>query len=296
MRLLGLVKRSLVFYWRTNLGVLLAVMTSTAILTGALVVGDSVRHSLRMMMTARLGKTHLALVANNRFFTTELADELAQNLNTIAAPVLYLRGIVANSDGTKRANKIEVLGVDNRFFSLGPDKNPFGDDFSDGIVLNDSLAARLSVTIGDEVLLRIEQPALMSRDIPIAPDSELSLASRLVVKAVAGPSEFGHFNLQANQIPSLNAYVPIQWLQEKLSRAAQANILLVSDTNDGLTAERANEAISKSWQLADSGLELRKLDQPDVLELRSRRIFIDESLTKAALNAKTTLSESSHIL
>jgi len=286
MRLLELAKKSLGFYWRTNLGVLLAVMTSTAILTGALVVGDSVRHSLRMMLTARLGRTQLALVADNRFFSAGLADKLAQELNTIVAPVLHLRGIVANSDGTKRANKIEVLGVDDRFFSVGANKNPFGDDFDEGIVLNDSLAARLGVTVGDEVLLRIEQPSLMSRDIPITPDSDLSIAFRLVVKEIAGGAEFGRFSLKANQIPPLNAYVPMQWLQEKLDRTAQANILLVAGgTKESITVEGANEAVRKCWQLADAGLELRKLNQRDVLELRSRRIFIDESLAEAAINA-----------
>ena len=287
MRLLGLVKKSLFFYWRTNLGVLLAVMTSTAILTGALLVGDSVRHSLRMMAASRLGRTNLALVANNRFFSTNLADKLEKELNTTTAPVFYLRGIVANSEGTKRVNKIDVLGVDNRFFKIGANKNPFGKDSSQGIVLNDSLAERLGVTVGDEVVLRIEKPSLMSRDIPITPDSDLSLASRLVVKAVAGASEFGRFSLKANQIPSLNAYVPIQWLQEKLDRIEQANILLVADdTNESITVEKANEAVKKCWQLADTGLELRRMDKQNVFELRSRRIFIDEPLTEAATNTK----------
>ena len=297
MRLLELAKKSLGFYWRTNLGVLLAVMTSTAILTGALVVGDSVRHSLAMMLTARLGRTQLALVADNRFFSAGLADKLAQELNTIVAPVLHLRGIVANSDGTKRANKIEVLGVDDRFFIIGANKNPFGDDFSEGIVLNEPLAARLAVAAGDEVVLRIEQPSLMSRDIPITPDSDLSIAFRLVVKEIAGGAEFGSFSLKANQIPSLNAYVPMQWLQEKLDRTTQANILLVAgDTNESITVKRANDAVRKCWQLADAGLELRRLDRqggsPKAggfgdgwLELRSRRIFIDESLAEAAINA-----------
>jgi len=286
MRLLGLVKRSLLFYWRTNLGVLLAVMTGTAILTGALLVGDSVRHSLRMMAASRLGSTNLALIANNRFFSSPLADKLAKELNTFVAPVLHLRGIVANSDGTKRANKIEVLGVDDRFFIIGANKNPFGENFDEGIVLNDSLAARLGVTVGDEVLLRMEQPSLMSRDIPITPDSDLSIAFRLVVKEIAGGAEFGRFSLKANQIPPLNAYVPIQWLQEKLDRSEQANILLVAGNAIGnRTLKNANEAVRKCWQLADSGLELRKLDQQGTLEIRSRRIFIDESLSEAAMNA-----------
>ncbi len=126
----------------------------------------------------------------------------------------------------------------------------------------------------------------MSRDIPITPDSDLSIASRLVVKAVAGESEFGRFSMQANQIPSLNAYVPIEWLQKQLDRTGQANVLLVADNaNDNLTVERANEAVRKSWRLADSGLELRDMEKRDVLELRSRRIFIDEPLTEAAMNA-----------
>jgi hypothetical protein len=46
MSLWNLAKRSLIFYWRTNLGVLLAVMVSAIVLTGALVIGDSVRYSL----------------------------------------------------------------------------------------------------------------------------------------------------------------------------------------------------------------------------------------------------------
>ena len=53
MTLLKLVRRTLLFYWRTNLGVLLAVVVSVAILSGALVVGDSVEYSLKMMVQAR---------------------------------------------------------------------------------------------------------------------------------------------------------------------------------------------------------------------------------------------------
>jgi putative ABC transport system permease protein len=262
-------------------------MTGTAILTGALLVGDSVRHSLGMMAASRLGRTNLALVANNRFFSTALADKLEEELNTNTAPVLYLRGIVANSDGTKRVNKIDVLGVDNRFFTIGANKSPLGEDITEGIVLNDSLAERLDVTVGDEVVLRIEQPALISRDIPITPASDLSLASRLVVKAVAGASEFGRFSLKANQIPALNAFVPIQWLQEKIDRPKQANILLVAgDKSHTVTAEKANEAVKKCWQLGDAGLELRKLEKQNAFELRSRRIFIDEPFPEAAMNTK----------
>ena len=42
-----LIKRNLIHYWRTNLAVVLGVATAVAVLAGALLVGDSVRASLR---------------------------------------------------------------------------------------------------------------------------------------------------------------------------------------------------------------------------------------------------------
>ena len=286
MSLWKLAKRSLGFYWRTNLGVLLAVMVSAVVLTGALVIGDSVRYSLKMMVKARLGATQLALVPQNRFFRAELADELAEELNAVAAPVLKLRGLIASDDGATRANRIEVLGVDQRFFKVGAGQNPFGDNWGEAIVLNKPLAAKLGVGVGDEVVLRIEKPGLMPRDVPLTPDSGLSIAFRLVVKAVAGQSDFGRFSLQANQVTPLNVFVPLQWLQEKLERSAQANTLLIAaDAEANVTIEKANRAVRKSWQLADAGLELRRLKRKDMFEMHSRRVFIDAPVAAAAMNA-----------
>ena len=50
-----LVLRSLTFHWRTNLAVVLGVAAAAAVLAGALVVGDSVRGSLRDIALGRLG-------------------------------------------------------------------------------------------------------------------------------------------------------------------------------------------------------------------------------------------------
>ena len=51
-----LVLRSLSHHWRTNLAVLLGVVAGTAVIGGALIVGDSVRASLVKMTLDRLGK------------------------------------------------------------------------------------------------------------------------------------------------------------------------------------------------------------------------------------------------
>ena len=44
-----LIFRSLRFYWRTHLGVFLGALIASAILTGSLLVGDSVRFSLEQI-------------------------------------------------------------------------------------------------------------------------------------------------------------------------------------------------------------------------------------------------------
>ena len=58
--------RSLRHYWKINLAVLLAAAVNTSVLAGALIVGDSVRGSLRDMTLERLGDIELALVAERR--------------------------------------------------------------------------------------------------------------------------------------------------------------------------------------------------------------------------------------
>ena len=79
-----LLLRSLLHYWRTNLAVLLGVVAATAVIGGALVVGDSVRDSLKQMSLDRLGNVSHAL-SGGRFVREDLADLLSGDLNPTAA-------------------------------------------------------------------------------------------------------------------------------------------------------------------------------------------------------------------
>ena len=75
MSLFRLALRSATYYWRTNLAVLLGVGAAVAVLGGALLVGDSVRGSLRDIALGRLGKTDQALVVRRSSSAKRLADE-----------------------------------------------------------------------------------------------------------------------------------------------------------------------------------------------------------------------------
>src|SRR4051812_47965694 len=67
---------SLRHYRRIHLAVAMGVAVATAVLTGALLVGDSVRGSLRDLTLQRLGLIDSAVVSP-RMFRAELARELA---------------------------------------------------------------------------------------------------------------------------------------------------------------------------------------------------------------------------
>ena len=286
MSFFQIIKRSLLFFRRTNFGVFLAAAVGTAILTGALLVGSSVRHSLAKLVEDRLGNTQVAIAAGNRFFRSELADDLLEKLDVDTAAVLQLRGLITNNDGSKRTGRVEVLGVDERFFAMGDAPNPFEGDISEGVVINSPLAAKLNVGVGDEVMLRVSKPGLMPRDVPLTPDSDLSIGFRLTVKAIVNEQGFGRFSLQANQVSPFNAFVPLKWLGEKTEHAGQANMVLVgSGEGNEITVETANEAVKKSFKLEDIAIEVRRLPEQGEIEVLSRRIFIDDVLAEVATTA-----------
>jgi putative ABC transport system permease protein len=277
-----LIFRSLRFHARSHLGTLLGATIGSAILIGALAVGDSVRESLREMALARLGKTDFALTSNDRFFRAKLADDL-RNENFHTAAALQLTGIAANDDDSARANHVRVLGVNDNFWKLAQ-RNPNLLFTNETIAVNESLARQLNAKVGETILLRVPKPSLLSRDAPISPREDSSIAFRLTLAAILSDDELGNFNLRASQIPPNNAFVSQKFLQEKLGLSGKANLLMVSATNQNALAELQN-SLAEKFQLADAGLELRPVTNQNILELRSARVFLDPPVVDAALKS-----------
>ncbi len=157
MTLFQLIVDSLRYHWRTNFAVACGVAVGTAVLTGALLVGDSMRGSLRRLTLDRLGRIDQALVTD-RFFRAELAGQWAASRDDVAAavPAILLRASLENADPRTpaRANRVALVGCDDRFWQLGTGRPPQPPQ-SHEIVLNRPLAERLGVRVGDAVLLRL---------------------------------------------------------------------------------------------------------------------------------------------
>ena len=206
-----LVHRSLVYYWRTNLAVILGVATAVAVLSGALLVGDSVRASLRDLVLSRLGKTQ-AVVTSTQFFREQLAAELLGS-----APLIVMQGVITSEKDGRRASKVAVYGVDDRFFQFNgySQSPPSGNEAR----LTSALAHELGVQTGGTILLRIEKPSAIPRESIQGHKDDPGRTLRLT--AVDDAPEFA---LEPSQGDVSGIYVSLRRLQHDLAQQSRVKI------------------------------------------------------------------------
>src|SRR6185295_471913 len=162
MRTSQLLQRNLKYFWRTNVAVVLGVAAAVAVLAGALLVGDSVRGSLRDLFLQRLGNT-TEIVTSPNFFREQLASDLQQGAtgDFAVAPLIALEGTVTDEASGRLASKVRVYGVDERFWAFHRVANKPAS--SREILISQSLAQELGTKAGEPILLRVQKPS----DIPV---------------------------------------------------------------------------------------------------------------------------------
>ncbi len=277
-----LVLSNLRFYWRMHAGVLVGTLIAAAILTGALLVGDSVDHSLRRHALLRLGDIHFALDAGNRFFDEELAEGLRERIESGVSTALTLRGMAlfTGDEGDKKTqiNQVNVIGVDAGFWALGASAPVELGAYETAI--NERLALALGAGEGDEISLRIAKPDLLSRDAALSSRKEdPSTRALMTVKEILSDEHLGRFSLAANQTTPYNAFVDLPWLQEQVGLSRRANLVLVGN---GAAEEQLESALAQSWQPEQVGVRLRG-HSAGTVQLETERIFLDPAMADAAL-------------
>ena len=106
MTLRTLIRRNLRFHWRAHLGVVLGAAVGSAALIGALVVGDSVRGSLKQRALERLGWIEFALESGDRLVTESLAWKLD---HWIASQ--FMAAWATNREMDQRMTTVSLLSI-----------------------------------------------------------------------------------------------------------------------------------------------------------------------------------------
>ncbi len=258
-----LVLRSAQQFWQTNLAVMLGVAAATAVLTGALIIGDSVRGSLRDLALSRLGSIQEILLAD-RFFRPNVAEQIEkQNANTTAVPIVLMQGTLQTvpeklDDPTKVAGNLAVLGIDEAFWKLGdvPGWTPTAIT-DEEIILNQPLAEELGVKQGDLVTLRLPGGNDVPADSPLGrKTAETQSLPRLTVKAVIPAEGLGRFGMHPTQQLPMNAYASKAALQDALEQDDRVNALMISHA-DGQTLDLSKLFLT----LTDYNFKLTQVEQ-----------------------------------
>ena len=296
-------------------------------LTGALLVGDSIRGSLRQMTLDRLGRVDHVL-SGPRFVRQQLVADIEalprfrERFDTLAPAIILAAtvqktpsGADAASGAGARAGGVQLYGLTTAGWGLIDPTQPAPAD--DQLTLNDRLARQLGVAVGDPVTVQIELPSDIPRDTLLGKKDgnfvEWQARVGAILPAESGPGRFG---LVPNQQLPLNAFAALAPLQEQLGLAARessrrdptrkearVNALLVSEKAMPASADipeagtDLNRLLAQALQPAD--LNLRVVPQPKqgYLSVESERMILDRQAVQAVERAaRETSAELSPVL
>jgi ABC-type antimicrobial peptide transport system permease subunit len=287
MTFFRLLLRNLLYHWRGNGAVLLGVAVGTAALTGALLVGDSLRGSLRALAKRRLAGVDYALVSG-RFVRADLARDMDV---PGVEPVTWLQGSVSTipPEGARelprRVGRVNVIGwADNNW------RIPGGQYFLpqpplDGqVLLNEALAKDLGVRPRDRVWLNVAKGSAVPRETILGRRDAGNVVAQIMLTVgpiIPADAPASDFNLNPSPATPRNAFVRLGTLAGWTDTRGRVNALLVTGGDVASLQSRLRQSLT----LDDWGLVLHTPATRDYLSLESRQLLLEPAVADAALRA-----------
>ncbi|HEV7746482.1 MAG TPA: ABC transporter permease [Pyrinomonadaceae bacterium] len=289
MQTAQLIKRSLIHYWRTNLAVVAGVAIAVAVLAGALLVGNSVRASLRDLFLQKLGNTDY-VVTSSGFFREQLAADIQKQQQFASAglatvvPLIALPGAITHEASGRVGSDIRVYGIDEKFWAFQNRQNQAPQNRE--ILVSDGLAAELGSHPGDSLLLRLQTPNQIPVESLYSRKEELGRTLRLTMRDALSREALGEFSVQPQQGPTRAVFVSLKMLQRELQQEGRANLILIAESSEarstpGSRVETLNRIIHDATALEDFGIQLKTLDQQQVLSVGAGAGLISEPVANS---------------
>ncbi len=287
-------RRTLSHYWRINLAVIFAAAVATAVLTGALLVGDSVRGSLRDLTLDRLGDIDYVLVRPD-FFRAPLVDALGQSPGfngnfEKAAPFILLNGTTVHSSSKARASRVNIIGLDQGFLEmydsgteLVPSLEKQSGQIFQSIIINQSLQKELGAQVGDQILISVERPSDIARGSLLGDkDTEDVIESiRLTLNKIIPDEGIGRFGIRPHQTLPLNAYVALPVIQKQVEQEGKVNAMAIAQKTDTGLADKSSDllfALKSNLKFED--LDLKIIDTETHFVVESKSSILSENLVQ----------------
>lgn len=269
-----LILKSIWFYRKLNFTIVLGIALSTAIIVGALVIGDSVKYSLQQISVQRLGNTSHVVTAGERLFRQQLDKEMTKKTGIQTSALLRANGFAVIDGGELRINQMAIWGIDSTFGQFAHDPEAFRLNGNE-VAINENLAELSGLKEGDEFLLRVNKLNTFPANTPFVAEKEATLSFRVTVARILKPEQTGNFNLQNIQSAPRNVFLDLDWLNQQMELQQKANVLLVAE---GTTDSELIGSLQSNWTLEDVNLEVRENKELNYTEVISDRVFVEPAV------------------
>ncbi len=277
MSILKLILKSLKYYYKANIGIALGIAISTAVITGALIVGDSVSYSLSRATHYRLGNIESTVTAGDRFFSQDLSHRLSLENKKSFSSVLRLETILLNNGGKSRINRAQVWGVDSSFKSVIGSNFSFDSIGDNEVAISQNIADKLNLKIGDNILLKIKKASLIPLNAPFVSSEDQSVSKRVEIVDIVGKQDYGRVNLSNSQTAPYNIFTSIDWLNKAMKFSNKANLIITNESN------LSNDNLKSVISIDDISIDIEEIGNQ--LNISSQRIFFDTILSNNIFSA-----------
>lgn len=229
----------------------LAILISTAVIVGSLLVGDSVRGSLEKRVGERLGDTRTIISTQKGFLDVAILNHPL--FGSSSRGILLMNGFVSSGE---KLLPVMVWGVSDLNIPTG------------SAILNKVLVKELGLTLPEDIVLRLPAKGLVPSG-SLFVTQNYSTGFRLKADRELGAEEGGNLNLKNEQTLPLNLFMNREELERAMDLPGKINLILSSN-------KISADSLKKVWNFRHSGLKIEK--QPDHSNITSDRVFLEKEL------------------
>ena len=273
----NIIIKTIKFYKKPVLYQFLITALLSAVITGSLLTGRSVRESLKKSASERLGNTGILISSGIRYFDPELVKRMRDSADIICAGILEMNGFSQRLNSQRVAFNTHIYGVNKDFFVFHGYNTV---DVKPGeVAVNKELADWLGIKPGEDLIIRFKEISDIPSDAPFAPAGDAGKSIVMKVGNILEPTRIGNFSLSISQITPMNVFMNLKDIEDNQGGHLKINRLLIK-RDIGKSLNEVTEILGQYLKPSDIGLRLRIIKKTGEYEFVSDRIFIDEAIIK----------------
>ena len=184
--------------------------------------------------------------------------------------MIAVTGVVAEEGSGRRASKVRVFGVDDRFWTLHgrPITGPQGRE----ALISRALADELGAAPASTLLVTVRRAAAIPSSSLFGRRDDLARTVRVSVAAVLAAEDAGEFALEAQQQAARTVFVPLALLQRTIEQAGRVDTVLLGE---GASPDDVAAQVRAAAALDDLGVRVRVVGHGSALSVESETGLVE---------------------